>query len=370
MGTQASSLQPPPDPARVPIVNADGMLTQVGFWFLFQLFRAAQMAEGTALLEAIDSGSEVTVIPALEGFAAKVAALAEATPGITQAQLDELRALASFDAAAGVTLREIEAVRALFEVEGVEDCCRRISDLERLVAMEFGETAPQPAGTLVTNSGAGGGTPLTPGGTSPGTPLPPGTPVVPALPGPSDPLSVPGTYVIYNGQPYLYRADPSGGPVGFWALDATGSPTIRDVMANLSLYPAASYPIGTVFFATDWLVSYAVQEPAGGKAWLYYNGIYEAPIASIPGTLGVNDIYFTFRASDYLHNWMWDGAAWHFTTGGTLAGTEAFSVTGPPFGGFGALWHLEDGTIQPISQDDGTLHNTLLPNRANYYIAQ
>lgn len=367
-----TDLLQPPDPARVAIVDPKtGMLTPLGFYFLLGLFKAAVRAEGTALLEAIDSGSEITVIPGLQDFAAKVAALAEGTPGITQAQLEEVQKLFVLTDV-GLSPKQIEEVRILAALEGGAcNCAQTISNLEKFVAMDaFAAPPAAPAAALVTNSGAGGGQALNPDGTSPGTPLAPGTPAVSALPGPSDPLSVPGQYVLFNGVPYLFRTDPSAGPTGFWSLDTTGSPTIRDVFANLHLYSAASYPVGTIFFATDWLVSYAVQNPAGGKAWLYYNGIYEAPIASLPGTLGVNDIYFTFRASDYLHSWKWNGAAWHFTTGGTLAGSEAFSVTGPPFGGFGTLWHLEDGTTQPISQDDGTLHNTLLPTRANYYIAQ
>lgn len=366
-----SDLRPPPDPSRIVFTDPPtGILTRDGFYFLLSLFKAAVRAEGTAILEAIDSGSEITVIPGLQDFAAKVAALAEATPGITKAQLEEIAKLLYLDAPAGVTLRQLEEVRRFLDGDQGCDCCRRISELEKLIAAGGYESpAAAAAAPLVTNGG--GGQALNPDGTAPGTPVAPGTPGVPALPTPGGGgLATPGQVVIFNGQPWIYKNDPAGGPTGYWSLDVTAAPTIRDVFANLHLYSASSYPIGTVFFATDWLVSYAVQQPAGGKAWLYYNGIYSNTLANIPGTLGTNDTGFTFKATDYLHNWMWNGAAWHFTTGGIAAGSLFFSTTGPPFGGAGALWHLLDGSTQNISQDNGTVTATLLPTVANEYIAR
>lgn len=218
-------------------------------------------------------------------------------------------------------------------------------------------------------AGPGGGVPLGPGGVpSSGTPVPPGTPVVSSLPGPTDPLSVPGTYVIYNGDPYVFTAGLVG-PDGYWALDVTGSPTIRDTFANLSLYNPDDYAVGTVFFATDWLVSYAVQNTDIGKQWTYYNGVYQDVIANIPAGLGVKDRNFTFRASDYFHSWVWNGTVWHLTTGGFPPGYQ-ISVLSPAYLPPGALWHALDGTTQPISQDDGTLLNELLSTVAGYYIVQ
>lgn len=224
------------------------------------------------------------------------------------------------------------------------------------------------AGTT-NRAGSGGGVPLTPGGTpGSGTPVPPGTPTVSALPGPSDPLSVIGNQVIYNGLVYTFTAGLVG-PDGYWALDVTGAPTIRDTFANLSLYNPADYPVGTVFLATDWLVSYAVQNTDIGLQWTYYNGVYQDVIANIPLTLGVKDINFTFRASDYFHTWVWNGTVFHLTTGGFPPGYIT-SVISPAYLPPGALWHLLDGTTQPISQDDGTLVNEVLPTVANEYIVQ
>lgn len=227
------------------------------------------------------------------------------------------------------------------------------------------------AGGASTNSGNGvPSVPLTPGGTpSGGQPVPPGTPVVSALPGPSDPLSVIGNYVIYQGQPYIYTAGVSGGS-DYWALDSTGAPSISDTFANLALYPAANYRLGTVFFATDYLVSYAVQFPDGVATWIYYNGIYGAPLASIPVGLDDTSRNFTFRATDYLHSWVWSGSAWSLTTGGLPPGTMLFANPGPPFGGFGQLWHLCDGATVDVSQNDATLVATVLPTIANTWFVR
>lgn len=219
--------------------------------------------------------------------------------------------------------------------------------------------------------------PLDPSGvpTSSGV-LPPDTPVVTSLPS-SGPLAVVGQYVMYNGQPYVYTTGIFSGP-DYWALDVTGAPSIRDTFANLSLYPASSYAVGTVFVASDRNVSYAVQETSPGtKTWIYYNGIYENTLANIPAGLDDTSRGMYFRASDYLHNWEWTGSAWSLTAaaqsgfqGGLAPGTTLFANPGPPFGGTGALWHLCDGTTVDVSQEDGTVVATVLPTLANYWFVR
>lgn len=213
-----------------------------------------------------------------------------------------------------------------------------------------------------------GGTPLGPDGTPTGTPLPPSIPVVATLPDPA--ASTVGQRVTFQGNVYIFTAPPSGSGNGYWAFDTTGSPSIRDTFANLGLYPAANYALGTIFVATDLTVAYAVQSVAGAKVWIYYNGVYQAPIASIPtALLGIYDTGFTFRASDYLHSYIWSGTAWSRTTGGFNPGFT-YSVIAVGYLPSGALWHLLDGTTQPISQNDGALVNTPLATVANTYIVQ
>lgn len=230
-----------------------------------------------------------------------------------------------------------------------------------------------PAGALVRNSGSSAlPVPLAGGVPTVSSPVPP-APVVSALPGPTDPLSTVNQYVIYNGQPYIFTAGLNPGDPGYWALDVTGVPTIRDVWANLALYPAANYRLGTVFQATDWNVSYAVQFPGGVATWVYYNGIYENLLANIPSALlGPRDRSLLFRASDYLHNWQWTGtvfslfaAANNGFAGGLLPTTVMYNNGGPPFGGTGALWQACNGATVLVSQENGTTANQTVPTIAD-----
>ena len=212
--------------------------------------------------------------------------------------------------------------------------------------------------------------PLTPSGVPP-----PGSatdaPVVTSLPVPPDPLAVVGQYVTFNGQQYIFTAPLTGAGDGYWSRSAVNFVTIRDTMANLVLYNAADYAPGSLFTATDWLVSYAVQvpSPTNVPTWVYYNGVYSDVIANLPGALGVNDKNFQFHATDYFHNWIWNGTAWHLGTGGNPPGFLAFFIS-PAYLPPGSLWHLCDGSTQNISQDDGTLVATVLPTVANQYIVQ
>lgn len=218
---------------------------------------------------------------------------------------------------------------------------------------------------------------LTPGGTpAVSTPVPP-APTVASLPAVSDPLSVVGQYVIYQGRPFVFTAGLTG-PPGYWALDVTGVPTIRDTWAHLALYNANNYALGTVFTASDWLVSYAVQFPGNIATWVYYNGIYQNTLANIPtALLGPRDRSLLFRASDYLHNWQWTGSAFSLFAaanngfaGGLMPGSELFANPGPPFGNTGALWQLEDGSTVGVSQENGTIVATIMPTRANYWFVR
>lgn len=196
--------------------------------------------------------------------------------------------------------------------------------------------------------------------------LPSNTPVVLALPA-TGPLAVINQYVLFGGKPYIYTAGINGG-ADYWKLDVTASPSITDVWANLHLYPAANYSVGTVFVASDRQVAYAVQFVNGANAWIYYNGIFEDVLANIPHDLDQTSIGMIFRASDYLHNWLWTGSAWSLTAaaqigfqGGLPPGTTVFANPGPPFGGTSQLWQLCDGSTVGVSQEDATIVNTAVP---------
>jgi hypothetical protein len=181
-------------------------------------------------------------------------------------------------------------------------------------------------------------------------------------------LAVIGQYVIYQGQVYIYTAGIFGGD-DYWAVDTTAAPSITDTWANLSLYPAADYDPGTVFVASDRTVSYAVQQPGGVNTWIYYNGIYRDVIANVPMDLDDTSRGLVFEASDYLHFWEWD-SGFSLTTGGLPPGTMMFANPGPPFGGFGQLWHACDGATVDVSQNDATVVSTVLPTIANTWFVR
>lgn len=85
--TPTSALQPPPNPARIQFCDPKtGMLTQIGYWFLYNLFTGAQNAEFIALLAAFDSTSE----GGSDASAAVQAAMGDSPqidPGIAEAKL-------------------------------------------------------------------------------------------------------------------------------------------------------------------------------------------------------------------------------------------------------------------------------------------
>src|SRR6185312_1454633 len=223
------------------------------------------------------------------------------------------------------------------------------------------------------------GVPLDPSGVPASSqPLSSSTPLVTSLPAAGDPLATVDQYVIYQRKVYIYTAFP-GGP-DYWALDTTAAPSIRDVIANLSLYPASNYAVGTVFQATDLSISYAVQSVGGTNLWIYYNGIYEAPLATIQAliaSLGPSEYRMIARASDYLHNWFWTGSAFSLTeaakigfAGGLFPGSTLVSVGGPPFGGGSQLWQLCDGSTVDVSQEDASVVATAVPTIANTWFVR
>lgn len=358
MGTPSSSLQTPPDPSRTPLVDAKGMLTRDGFWFLYLLFRAAQNAEGTAILEAIDAGTENVLLPRLYDLTHE-AAYAEPTPGVTRAQLEQVRAIAELACAPGVSARQLEEVRALTEIGCCSGALGRLGDLERLVAMLSDQPAAAPAAPAFINAaGPGGATP--PGG----TPVPPGTPNVGDIPSPLDPLSVLGQIILVNGVPYQFVPGIGAGP-NFWQQIGGTTVTIQDTHANRASYPAANYPKGTIYFETDRTLYYMVQLPDGvTPTWIFFNGTWIDVYANLP-TLGANDRYVTFFATDFKQGWVWNGTVWHFAVGSS---SGYFLLVFPGSTTPPGVWGLCDGSTYSVTQDDATLVNVTTPVVADQYI--
>ena len=247
-------------------------------------------------------------------------------------------------------------------------------------------TAPLAVALTPTPTTPATGVPVTNQG-SPGAvnTVPPTTPVVNVLPGLSDPLSVINQIIIIPsglpgvaGTPYTFTAPLTGAGAGWWRLSLTVSPSISDTFANLSLYPAANYSVGAMFYATDKNISYTVQipSPANVATWVYYNGIYEDTLANIPAGLGTNSRGLVFRASDYLHNWEWTGTVWSLyyamqmgNSAGYPPGTVLYSGSAP-FGGSGQLWQACNGSTVNVSQEDATLASTVMPTITNGWYAR
>lgn len=359
MGTQSSPLRPPPEPNRTPIVDAKGYLTRDGFWFLYQLFKGAQNAEGTAILEAIDAGTEMTLLPLLRDLAAGAIGVLEGAPGVNARQLDELRASLELQAAPGVSARSLADVRVVGELCGCSSLLPRLKDLEKLVAMLSDQPAAAPAKTPFINAaGPNGATPLG------GTPVPLGTPNVGDIPSSLDPLSVLGQYILLNGVPYQFVPGIGAGP-NFWQQVGGTTVTVRDTHANRASYPAANYPKGTIYFETDRTLYYMVQLPDGvTPTWIFFNGTWIDVFANLP-TLGANDRYVTFFATDFLQGWVWNGSAWHFAVGSSsdyLLSVFPGSTTPP------GVWGLCDGSTYTVTQDNATLVNRTPAIAANTYI--
>jgi hypothetical protein len=363
MGTPSSSLRPPPEPARTAIVDSKGYLTKDGWWFLYLLFRGAQNAEGTAILEAIDAGTEDVLLPRLSDLAREAAVNCQPAPGVSERQLEEAKTAAALDPPAGVSARQLDEVRTLGEVCGCASLLPRLQDLERLVAT----LGDQPATVAATTPGITGSStgPVPPGGTG----IPPGTPTVLALPLPSNPLSVVGQTIIFNGVPWVFVAPLSGAGSGYWQQVGGANQTIQDTRANRGIYPAANYPVGTAYFETDTKLIYVVQvpSPANVPTWVFYNGIWSDVYANLP-TLGIDDRWLVFTATDYVQSWVWNGTAWNFAPGsssGYFLVVFPGITTLPP-----GLWAPCNGATVSVTQNNATLSPITTPVVANQYIRQ
>lgn len=150
MGTQSSSLRPVPDPARTAIVDPKtGMLTTDGFWFLYLLFRGAQAAEGTAILEAIDAGTEGTLIPQIRDLFREQVSFLEAPPLVTKQQIEDTLSLGQFEQP-GVIGSQLEEVSRLSYIGDTTSLLQRLEALEKLVATINDQPLPIPEWTTWT----------------------------------------------------------------------------------------------------------------------------------------------------------------------------------------------------------------------------
>jgi hypothetical protein len=223
---------------------------------------------------------------------------------------------------------------------------------------------------VVRSISPGGSNPLPGVGGNPNnpstTPQPASLTPVTALPGPNDPLSVIGSTVLYQGVQWTYTLLPNVSPTPFWFRSSALGTTLQDTHANrLANYPATSYPVGTNFYETDTTITYQVQD-IGGNVWLYVNGVFRDVLANIPTGLGVDDFGYWFKATDFLHDYNWDGTAWHFAT--SDPGSDFYTTTLNPAGPNGGLWGKADGSTYTVAQDNGTTANVTTSVTANTWL--
>jgi len=135
---------------------------------------------------------------------------------------------------------------------------------------------------------------------------------------------------------------PGLSPLNLTALLPTsgGATVIEDTHANrLTIYPAASYPVGTLFYETNRTVLYVVANSSGTNVWQYVAGMDVQTFAGRPADLGLNDRGYLLFITVQCHVMWWSGASWFFLDGG--GGYFQDFVATPP-GSLG--WQLCDGT--------------------------
>ncbi len=216
---------------------------------------------------------------------------------------------------------------------------------------------------------AGGSNPLSiqslPGTSS--TPQPAALTVVTSLPGPTDPLSVIGSTVIYQGVQWTYTLLPGVSSTPFWFRSSALGTSLQGTHADrLAKFPATSYPPGTSFYETDRTVTYQVQVVGGVNVWLFLTGVMRDVLANIPTGLGANDTTFWFKATDYMHDYNWNGSAWHFNPADP--GSDFYTTTLNPAGPNGGLWGQANGSVYAVAQDNGTTANVTSSVTANSWL--
>ena len=176
-----------------------------------------------------------------------------------------------------------------------------------------------------------------------------------------------GQAIIFEGVQWVYTSLPGVSSQPFWFRSAAIGTTLQDTHANrVANFPASSYPVGTNFYETDTTITYQVQNIGGSNVWLYINGVFRDVLANIPVGLGVDDFGYWFKATDYFHDYNWNGTAWHFATAdpGSDFLTESLNPAGPN----GGLWGKSDGSTYAVAQDNGTTSNVTTSVLANFWL--
>jgi hypothetical protein len=130
---------------------------------------------------------------------------------------------------------------------------------------------------------------------------------------------------------------------------------IEDTHANrLANYPAASYPVGTLFWESDRTVTYINAVASTVQVWRFESGVMQSTsntLSDIPSDLGTNDASFEVYNSFFKRQWIWTGAGFHYTDGVGAGAIVATSGAAPS----GGLWVACDGTSVTTAEDGAGL---------------
>ena len=133
---------------------------------------------------------------------------------------------------------------------------------------------------------------------------------------------------------------------------------IEDTHTHRANYPANSYVDGTMYYETDRTVYYIVQ--AG--SWVYMQGVMSGTLSpdTKPVGLALADAGFRFDATDFYHEYVWNGTVWHYAPWDLGSGWMIMGGQPNP-----AIFSLCNGSVATLSLDNGTTTTFLTPNTAS-----
>lgn len=173
--------------------------------------------------------------------------------------------------------------------------------------------------------------------------------------------STDGELVLYNSAIWRY----SGPALAWQQLTSLAAMVLMFVRADrLALYPAASYPVGTLGYETDTDLLYIVKSVVGVNTWRYLAGTWRDTLANIPAggsAPTVDDVGLLFYATDYHHTWRWSGSAWSFAPGDDGSGYIAMFTQAPNCPG-SAAWQLCDGSTVARTNATASTSNVTVPD--------
>ena len=130
---------------------------------------------------------------------------------------------------------------------------------------------------------------------------------------------------------------------------------IEDTHAHRANYAASSYVDGTMYYETDRTVYYIVQ--AG--TWVYMQGVMSGTLSpdTKPNDLGAADVGFRFDATDFFHEYVWNGTVWHYAPWDLGSGWMVMGGQPNP-----SIFWLCNGSVATLSRDDGGTTTFTTPN--------